>query len=50
METLPDGRVRYRAVVAAGTEPVTTRETIVIEQDSGYIELYMIDTRIGEDQ
>lgn len=44
--SLPDGRTRYRAVIAADDAPITTRETLVIDQESGYIELYLLDRSI----
>ena len=41
--TLPDGRTRYRAVIASDDAPITTRETLVIDQESGYVEVYLLD-------
>lgn len=44
---LPDGRTRYRAVISSDEKPITTRETLVIDQESGYVELYLLE-RSGE--
>jgi len=41
--TLPDGRTRTRAVLFSGDAPITTRETVVIDQESGYVDLYLFD-------
>ncbi|KZE89220.1 PspC domain-containing protein [Microbacterium sp. TNHR37B] len=41
VETLPDGRQLYRVTATAGPEPATTRHRVVIDQDAGYVELYL---------
>lgn len=41
--TLPDGRMRTRAVLSSGDAPITTRETVVLDQESGYVDLYLFD-------
>jgi hypothetical protein len=38
--TLPDGRTRYSMSLGETSSP-TTSHTLVIEQDSGYIDLYL---------
>lgn len=43
VDTLPDGRTRYTATLTNGDGPATTRERVVIDQDSGYIEVYLQD-------
>lgn len=43
VDTLPDGRTRYTATFTNGDGPATTREHVVIEQDSGYIDVYLQD-------
>lgn len=43
VESLPDGRTRYTATITNGDEPATTHERVVIDQDAGYVEVYLQD-------
>lgn len=41
VEPLPDGRQVYRVTATAGAEPATTHHRVVIDQEAGWVELYL---------
>jgi phage shock protein PspC (stress-responsive transcriptional regulator) len=49
VESLPDGRTRYTATITNGDKPATTHERVVIDQDAGYVEVYLQDPPVSSD-
>ena len=45
---LPDGRTRHTATLGSGGTPATTHHRLVIDQDAGYIELYLMDGDVDD--